>query len=79
MVKKEGLEKVNNQSFLRVGGYKTKGYRFKVKGGGEFFFKKDLTGSFFTQRVARIWKELPEEVVETDTIATFERHLKIHG
>ena len=38
-------------------------------------FKRDLRGNFFTQRVVRVWDELPEEVVEAGTITTFKRHL----
>ena len=64
---------MNSQGlFPRVGESKTREYRFKVRGER---FKRDLRGNFFTQRVVRIWNELPGKVVEAGTIETFKKHL----
>lgn len=38
-------------------------------------FKRDLSGTFFKQRVVDIWLELPEEAVELALITMFQRHL----
>ena len=51
---------------------KTRGHRFKVR---RERFKRDLSGNFFTQRVVRIWNELPEKVVEAGPKASFKKHL----
>eukprot|EP00061_Rhincodon_typus_P004079 g21690.t1 len=64
-----GMDRVNSQDGFvfapSVGESKTRGERFE----------KNLRGNFITQRVVRVWNELPEEVVEAITIATFKRHL----
>ncbi|MBB6707133.1 reverse transcriptase family protein [Proteus mirabilis] len=68
-----GMDRINRQSlFPGVGESRTRGHRFRVRGER---YKRDLRGNFFTQRVVRVWNELPEEVVEAGTIATFKRHL----
>jgi len=62
--------------FPRVGELKTEGHRLKVRGE---WFKRNLRGNFFTQRVVRVWNEVPEKVVEAGTIATFKKHLNGKG
>lgn len=42
-------------------------------------FNRNLRSNAFTQRVVLIWSRLPEEVVETSTMATFNRHLDMKG
>eukprot|EP00061_Rhincodon_typus_P007432 g29121.t1 len=58
----KGMDRVNSQGFFpRVAVSKTRRRRFKVRGER---FKRDLRGNLFAQRVVRLRKELPEEVVE---------------
>eukprot|EP00061_Rhincodon_typus_P010471 g34788.t1 len=57
-----GIDKVNSKClFPMVQEFKSRGHIFKVRGER---FKKDLRGNFFTQKVFRMWNELPEEVVD---------------
>jgi len=66
-----GIDKVDSQHhFPKVGGSKTRG--FKVRGKR---FRRVQRGNIFTQRVASVWNELPEAVVEAGTILPFEKHL----
>lgn len=56
-----------------VGVSKTRKHRFMATGRSG---KEDLRGTFlFTQRVVDIWNMLPEEVVESNAINMFKRHL----
>lgn len=54
----------------------TRGDTIKVRGER---FNRNLRSNAFTQRVVLIWSRLPEEVVETSTMATFNRHLNMKG
>lgn len=37
--------------------------------------KRYFRGGFFIQRLVCLWNELPDEVIEGDTITTFKIHL----
>eukprot|EP00061_Rhincodon_typus_P011629 g36796.t1 len=57
-----GMDKVNSQCrFPRVGEFKTRGHRFKVRGKR---YERDLRGNFFMQRMVLMWNESLEEMVE---------------
>lgn len=58
--------------FPRVMVSKTKGpiYEMRLKN-----FKENLRVILFRQRFVGVWNSLPEEMVESDTITTFKRHL----
>ncbi len=53
-------------------GSRTRGHRFKLIGKRT---KGDMRKIVFTHRVVRIWNELPERVVEADSIVAFKREL----
>ena len=68
-----GIDRVDSQRlFPRLEVSITRGHRFKMRRGK---FKGDVRGKFFMQRMVGAWNALPEEVVETGTLATFKRHL----
>ena len=50
----------------------TGGHKFKIRGGR---FTGDVRGRCFTQRIVGAWNALPSEVVEADTLATFNIYL----
>ena len=58
--------------FTKIGESKTRGRRFKMRGER---YKRIQRGNFFTQRVVNVWNELPETVVEADTILSFKKQL----
>ena len=58
--------------FPNLGEFKTRGYRFKVRGES---YKSVQRGNCFTQRVVSVWNKLPEVVVEVGLILSFKKHL----
>ena len=68
-----GIDQLDSQYlFPKVGESKTRGHRFKVRGERN---RRVQRGNFFTQRVVSVWNQLPEVVVEVDTILSFKKHL----
>ena len=68
-----GTDQLDSQYlFLKIGGSKTRGHRFKVRGER---YKSVQRGNFFTQRVESVWNKLPEVVVEAGTILSFKKRL----
>jgi len=63
------IDKRDSQHFLpKVWESKTGGHRFKVRGER---FRRVQRGNFLIQRVVSAWNELPEAIVEADTILSF--------
>eukprot|EP00061_Rhincodon_typus_P005705 g25548.t1 len=66
------MDRVNSKGlFLRMVEFKTRRHIFNVKGEN---FKNDMRGNIFTQTVAHVWNELPEEVVDVGAVTTFRRY-----
>ena len=68
-----GMDRVDSQKlFPRVEELLLGGIGLMCEGQG---LKEMYEASFFTQRVVGAWNSLPGEVVEADTIATFQGRL----
>lgn len=70
-----GLCNVDHSKFfeLRSGG-RTRGHPFKMK---IQLVRRDYRKFFFSNRVARVWNELPENVVMAPTLLSFKSRLRV--
>jgi ribonuclease P/MRP protein subunit RPP40 len=65
----KGLNKIDSNSLLKLANCsRTRGHKFKLV---KFRSRLDIRKNFFSQRVATVWNNLPEVVVEADSVNSF--------
>jgi len=65
----KGIDKLDYTNFfVLANSERTRGHRYKVVKGRS---RLELRRNFFSQRIVNTWNELPEYVVEADSVNTF--------